>query len=170
MAPMNCRSTSRRPAAGNPAITACKARSGLRPRPGDRLPARSLPWVTTTFVLSCPVALANSTIASVNHRIAGLFVLLTAGEAIAQVTLTRGPYLQNGSPTSVVVRWRTDLPTDSRVQYGTTPNNLNLVASRVGVTTEHEVRLTGLTPDTRYHYSVGDGLSVLSTGPDHFFL
>ena len=30
----------------------------------------------------------------------------------------RGPYLQQGTPTSVVVRWRTDVPTDSAVKFG----------------------------------------------------
>ena len=70
----------------------------------------------------------------------------------------------------MVVRWRTDLPTDSRVQYGTNPNNLDSTVPHIGITTEHEVRLTGLSADTRYYYSVGDGLSVLSSGPDHFFL
>src|SRR6185436_20013550 len=28
--------------------------------------------------------------------------------------LTRGPYLQLGTPTSMTIRWRTSLPTDSR--------------------------------------------------------
>ena len=30
--------------------------------------------------------------------------------------LVRGPYLQLGTPDGVVVRWRTDLPTESRVE------------------------------------------------------
>jgi hypothetical protein len=33
----------------------------------------------------------------------------------ATVVVTRGPYLQMGTPNSVIVRWRTAVPTDSRV-------------------------------------------------------
>ncbi len=32
--------------------------------------------------------------------------------------LTRGPYLQTGTPSSVVVRWRTNAPSNSHVTYG----------------------------------------------------
>ena len=32
--------------------------------------------------------------------------------------VVRGPYLQQGTPDSVVVRWRTDVPTDSAVHFG----------------------------------------------------
>ena len=32
--------------------------------------------------------------------------------------VVRGPYLQSGTPTNVVLRWRTDLPDTSMVRYG----------------------------------------------------
>ncbi len=35
-----------------------------------------------------------------------------------QPEVTRGPYLQLGTPNSVVVRWRTNVPTDSRLRFG----------------------------------------------------
>src|SRR5690606_35511114 len=47
-----------------------------------------------------------------------LGALLLAGRADAQ-TVTRGPYLQIPTPNGIVVRWRTDVPTDSRVAMGT---------------------------------------------------
>ena len=34
-------------------------------------------------------------------------------------SVTRGPYLQTGTPTSLVIRWRTDTATNSRVLFGT---------------------------------------------------
>ena len=40
---------------------------------------------------------------------------LTASDTIS---LTRGPYLQIGTPTSTVVRWRTSAGSESRVHYG----------------------------------------------------
>lgn len=80
-------------------------------------------------------------------------------------TVPRGPYLQMGTPTSAVVRWRTDISTDSGVRYGTDPANLSSAADDLTVTNEHVVTVSGLTPDTKYYYSIGTtgGLSVSDT-------
>jgi PKD repeat protein len=80
------------------------------------------------------------------------------------ISLTRGPYLQSGSPTGVVVRWRTDVPTDSRVRYGPSPDDLASSADDAALTTEHAVTLSGLTPDTRYVYAVGTTARTLAGG------
>ncbi len=77
-------------------------------------------------------------------------------------TVTRGPYLMMGTPDSMVIRWRTDTATNSRVQFGTVQGNLSSVLDDATSTTEHEVRLTGLSPETRYYYSVGSSSGVLS--------
>src|SRR6266576_5561490 len=52
-----------------------------------------------------------------------LLVLLgiACGSTLSAATVTRGPYLQMGTPTSIVVRWRTDSATDSFVRYGGSP-------------------------------------------------
>ena len=63
------------------------------------------------------------------------------------VLVTRGPYLQMGTPNAVSLRWRTDASTDSRVRYGTSAANLNQSKTSATVTQEHEVRLTGLQSD-----------------------
>ena len=83
--------------------------------------------------------------------------------------VTRGPYLQTGTPTSVIVRWRTDLATDSRVRFGTSAANLNLIADNATATTEHQVLLTGLTADTQYFYSIGSTTATLASGADFSF-
>src|SRR5215216_4597697 len=44
---------------------------------------------------------------------------LLASDSASVPVVTRGPYLQSGTPASVIVRWRTDTATDSRVRYGT---------------------------------------------------
>jgi Calcineurin-like phosphoesterase/IPT/TIG domain/Purple acid Phosphatase, N-terminal domain len=80
----------------------------------------------------------------------------------AAPVVTRGPYLQMGNATSIVVRWRTDSSTNSRVLYGTSQSNLNMVADDLTLTTEHEIRLDGLSPDTTYFYSVGTTTAVLA--------
>ena len=85
-------------------------------------------------------------------------------------SVTRGPYLQSGTPGNVVVRWRTDTATDSRVSYGTGSANLSDVVDDLTSTIEHEVSLTSLTADTKYYYSVGSTTEMLSSDTDHYFV
>jgi hypothetical protein len=75
-------------------------------------------------------------------------------------TVTRGAYLQKLTPNSVTVRWRTDIATNSKVQYGTSLS-YGATATDAAVTTEHIVTLTGLTPGTRYFYSIGSATQAI---------
>ncbi len=85
-------------------------------------------------------------------------------------TVTRGPYLQRGSYSSMVIRWRTDVATDSRVRFGTNAANLNFGVDYPATTTEHEVQLQGLWPDAKFFYSVGTTANALAGGDaNHFF-
>jgi hypothetical protein len=87
------------------------------------------------------------------------------------VTITRGPYLQIGTPTSTTVRWRTNVATDSRVSFGTTQGSLTSVADNPTQTTEHEVLVTGLSSATKYFYSIGSTTQVLAgNDANHFFV
>jgi hypothetical protein len=96
---------------------------------------------------------------------------LVASDAAQTAAVTRGPYLQLGTPSSVVVRWRTDLATDSRVSYGTTQGAPAANADNPAQTTEHEVTLNGLSPATTYFYSVGTTAQALAGGDaTHFFV
>lgn len=80
--------------------------------------------------------------------------------------VVRGPYLQVVTPTSVVVRWRTDQPTDSRVTFGSRAGQFTQQATSAAATTEHVVTLTGLQPATTYYYTVGTTTGVLAGDPD----
>jgi hypothetical protein len=89
-----------------------------------------------------------------------LRLLLLAGLALspalhAATTILRGPYLQSATPTSIVVRWRTDNTEASFVSYGLARNTLTSSTKSEGIVTEHIVQLTNLQPDTRYYYTVG---------------
>jgi calcineurin-like phosphoesterase family protein/purple acid phosphatase-like protein len=75
-----------------------------------------------------------------------------------------------GTPTSVIVRWRTDVETDSQVRYGTNSSELSSLVTDGAITTEHEVRLTELTPDTKHYYAVGNADGVLESREDCFFV
>ena len=46
-------------------------------------------------------------------------------------TVVRGPYLQSGTPSSVIVKWRTDEATDSLVRYGLDPDGLDAVGNEL---------------------------------------
>ncbi len=91
----------------------------------------------------------------------------------ASAALTRQPYLQSLTPTSVVVAWETDAGsgTDSVVSYGPDPANLSqgatttaaVVASRPS-RRQHEVLISGLSPNTRYYYAVGTGTAGVEAG------
>ncbi len=85
--------------------------------------------------------------------------------------ISRGPYLQSGSPTGITIKWRTLTPADSSVQYGSAPGSLTSSVSSAAITTEHAIQLTGLTPDSTYYYSVGSSTEVFGgNDPDHFFV
>jgi len=98
------------------------------------------------------------------------FALFLSLSVNAIGAITRDAYLQQGSSTSIVVRWRTDSPTDSGVRYGTNATNLSLVATNVAITTEHEISLTGLQPDTKYFYAIGTTALVLAGDDSYFFV
>jgi len=89
----------------------------------------------------------------------------------AGVTVTRGPYLQLGTPSSTMVRWRTSAPVIGRVQYGQSAGANTWAAQDTAATTEHKIVLSGLLPNTTYYYSVGTDTAVLAGGDaTHFFL
>ncbi len=81
--------------------------------------------------------------------------VLVAPALRAATTITRGPYLQTATPTSMVVRWRTDLTEPSVVSYGLSAAELTSTAKASGVASEHIVQLSALKPATRYFYTVG---------------
>jgi hypothetical protein len=83
----------------------------------------------------------------------------------------RGPYLQMGTSSGIVVRWRTSAPTDSRVCYRDEPAISSSCTTVVNKTTEHSVSLSGLSPDTTYYYSIGTSTQTLAGGDSsHFFI
>lgn len=88
---------------------------------------------------------------------------------VTEDRVVRGPYLQSGSSTGIVVRWRTDWFTESVVRYGTTASLLQSVKENDSKT-EHEVELTGLRPDTKYFYSVGTATRIIEGGTGHHFI
>jgi len=95
---------------------------------------------------------------------------LDAQEPISpRQAIVRGPYLQIGTPTSVIVRWRTLVASSSVVLIGDRPFPLVQVFEVPGETTEHEVQVSGLSPGTCYYYAIADEEGLLEAGSDFVF-
>jgi hypothetical protein len=78
-------------------------------------------------------------------------------------TLNRGPYLNIVTPNSIVVKWRTNTAADSKVFYGTSVTSLTNLAVDPTIISNHEVKITGLTPATVYYYAIASSSSTLTT-------
>jgi len=106
--------------------------------------------------------------------------------------LTRGPYLQLATPSSVSILWRTQGETQPIVRFGLTtseltqtidtsaiqlrtvakeaqPSNDQNLHSAPHGTVQYEATLTGLEPDRTYFYALMNGSEVLAAGKDYFF-
>ena len=106
------------------------------------------------------------------HSITAIFVCLFSMNLGAQTPqIIRGPYLQLGTPTSVIVRWRTDIPTDSILHYGSAVGSLNSSVIDPVLKTEHTIELSGLAPKSTTYYSIeatGHGVLV-GDDSNHFY-
>jgi PKD repeat protein len=80
---------------------------------------------------------------------------VTETVTVTQPLLVRGPYLQMQTDDGITIHWRTDVPTDSVVRYGTSSGSLDSTASVAGSRVDHEVALSGLGAGQQFWYSVG---------------
>lgn len=95
---------------------------------------------------------------------------LTSADSFGQ-SVTRGPYLQRGASTSMVVRWRTDIPVATSLQYGRSLSDLSLSTPITPASRDHEAQLTSLEPQTRYYYRVvADGRALIGGDDAHYFV
>jgi acid phosphatase type 7 len=83
--------------------------------------------------------------------------------------LIKGPYLQSATSTSIIIRWRTDVPDIGVVKYGIDANNLKTFIKDSASATEHIIKLSGLKPATKYFYSIGGVSSTLQGNSDNYF-
>ena len=89
---------------------------------------------------------------------------------LAAQNIVRGPYLQRPTADGITIRWRTDMPSDSRVQYAAASDTTKFLAKVDDAsTTEHEIVLTGLPRDAKYFYKIGTSQKTLNQGRDQFF-
>jgi len=97
-------------------------------------------------------------------------LLLWSHPIFGQTTLIRGPYLQVGTSTSIVIRWKTSVPTDSQVKTGLVQGSFTKIFDLSTSTTDHEVALDNLNPNTKYYYTVGSSQEVLQGDASNYFI
>ena len=90
--------------------------------------------------------------------------------ASAQISLVKGPYLQIGTPGSMIVKWQTNYPTSTKCIYGTNPAFLNLSYQNSNADTVHEAYLSGLQPYKKYYYSIGSNTFVIQGDTNNYFV
>lgn len=78
-----------------------------------------------------------------------LFAFLTCGAYAAQVI--RGPYIEDPTQTTMVLRWQTDEPTPAWLEYGPAPR-CNQILKVNPEATEHKAILYGLVPNQEFCY------------------
>ncbi len=84
--------------------------------------------------------------------------------------LVRGPYLQMGTQTATSVRWRTNVAVSSKLEVGTVLGTYPIVVNSPTTVTNHELRVTGLTPDTKYYYRIGSPTDLIQGDSTNFFI
>ena len=98
-----------------------------------------------------------------------LFLLLAFFCRAQEIKVIRGPYLQNFTPTSGVVRWRTDIAANSQVIYGNSPGQLNQSVKDENLLTEHEVEIKNLSPGKKYFYAIISAGIKIGGDETHYF-
>jgi acid phosphatase type 7 len=128
------------------------------------------------YLLTCHTPLARCLTGEKMRRLGWLSLVFILWLACGRITnglqaaqLVRGPYLQAQTSDSIIIRWRTDVPTESVVNFGTHSSDFP-VAFDPTLTNEHIVQLSGLAPATRYFYSVGSMTELLAQGPSCRFV
>ena len=98
-----------------------------------------------------------------------LLLILASLPSFAQ-KIIRGPYLQMGTPTSMMIRWRTDVAVSSKINFGLSQNSLTSSKSDALSKTEHIITIDNLKPNTKYFYEIVNGNTVLEKSNDTFFI
>lgn len=86
-------------------------------------------------------------------------------------TITRGPYINMTTHGNLTLRWITSPATNSKVWWGLSGSTINFTNTFVdnNSTTDHEARISGLLPRSKYFYGVGSTSECISSGTTNYF-
>ncbi len=94
------------------------------------------------------------------------FIILSVYAQSPQII--RGPYIQKITQTSGVIRWRTDLPSSSKITFGEKLNRQNLIKKDDAKVLDHELQIDQLSPNKKYYYSIGSIEKLEATSSEQF--
>lgn len=83
--------------------------------------------------------------------------------------IIRGPYLQMVNQNSIIIRWRTDSLTNSKVAFGLKEGVLDRNATDNALVNEHIVYLSNLQPQSQYYYKIGYN-NIIFNGTNQYFI
>jgi hypothetical protein len=87
------------------------------------------------------------------------------------IKIIQGPYLQSGTRSSMIIKWRTDEPTSSRVVYGSDFDNLDESIILEENNIKHEVLIDGLKENSKYYYCIGNKEELfIRDDPSYYFI
>lgn len=81
------------------------------------------------------------------------YVFMLTALAASAAQIVRGPYLEDPTQTTLVLRWQTDVPTPSWLEYGPAPR-CNQIMTITPEGTQHKAVLYGLVPNQEFCYRV----------------
>lgn len=64
------------------------------------------------------------------------------------------PRIEEVTDKSAVINWKTDIDSSGSVLYRTSPDGPSSLADELSISREHRVKLTNLTPGTRYYFTI----------------
>ena len=97
-----------------------------------------------------------------------LAVVASCSTYLTAQQVVRGPYLQVLTSNSIEIAWSTDVPTDSRVIFGTALNSQVQEVADAQMKTDHFVTISGLMSSTEYYYSIGNSTSIMAGNQPSF--
>lgn len=120
--------------------------------------------VTGNNVVAVEIHQTNATSSDISFN----FRLTANGVVPAE--LVRGPYLQTGTESKVTIKYRTNTSTETIINYGTSLASLSSTVSDLTAKIDHEIELTGLTPNTKYYYEIADNDGVFVAENSEMFV
>lgn len=130
----------------------------------DPVPFDHALLVTGTNILAVEVHQANATSSDLSFAIE-----LTITDDASAPSIVRGPYLQMVTADAITIRWRTDKACVGAVDWSAADDSLGNRVSEDAASTEHELRLTGLTADTAYAYRLVHSETIALEAADLHF-
>jgi hypothetical protein len=83
-------------------------------------------------------------------------------------SIVRGPYLQSGTSSSMIIKWRTSFAVRPQVYYGTTIAYSDSIV-KTDTASNHLIQLSGLNPYTKYYYAIGSVGEPVQTDTTQYF-